>query len=295
MSWRIVMVTQSAKISTTSNYIVIESEEKKKVFVEEIDVLLIENSLTTITIPAINMLAKNNVNVIYCDSNHNPFSFSSPIYGNHLQSKNLVEQINWSKESKDFVWSKIVEAKLNNQYVTLHKYYPDSDKLEVIKKHTLSVENADETNREGMVAKIYFKEMFGKEFVRTSEDVINGVLNYAYAILASSFSRSIISRGYLTDMGIHHKSVFNHFNLTYDLLEPYRPIIDYYVTQLIDFDRLDSNMKKRILLIFNNKVVVGNKKYYINNSIDVYLSNVIDVLNGKRKEIDFPLLENHEL
>lgn len=267
----------------------------KKVFVEEIDVLMIENTSTTITIPTINMLAEHNVNVIYCDSSHNPYSFSAPIYGNHLQSKNIIEQLGWSQDDKDFVWSKIIEAKIYNQYLTLNKFYPDSEKLDIIKKHTKCVENADGTNREGMVAKIYFKEMFGKEFVRTSEDVINGVLNYAYAILASSFSRAIISRGYLTDMGIHHKNIFNHFNLTYDLLEPYRPIIDYYVTQLIDFDRMDTNMKRRILLIFNNKISLGNKKYYINNSIEVYLSGILDVLNGKTKDLSFPMLENYEL
>ncbi len=295
MSWRIIVVSTPSKISTNNNYIVVAGEEVNKVFVEEIDVVLIENDSTVITVPAINILAKNNINVIYCDKAHNPYSFSAPIYGNHLQSKKLIEQINWNDDSKDFVWSKIIEAKILNQYSTLKKYYPESDKLDMMYNHLTAIKSGDITNREGMVAKIYFKEMFGKEFTRNNEDVINGVLNYAYAILASSFSRVIISRGYLTDMGIHHKNIFNHFNFTYDLLEPYRPIIDYYITQLIDFDELDSNMKRRIILIFNNKVIVGRKKYYINNSIEVYFNNVLDVLNGNKMEIDFPLLEHSEL
>ncbi len=289
------MITTSCKISTSGNYIIIESEEKKKIFIGEIDVIMIESQAVVLTVPAINILAKNNVNVIYCGDNHNPLSFSAPIYGNHLQSKNLLEQINWTSKRKEYLWKKIIEAKIRNQYHTLKKYFPDSNKLEMIKSHATCVEIGDATNREGMVAKVYFKEMFGKDFTRTSEEVINSVLNYAYAILASSFSRVIISRGYLTDMGIHHKSVFNHFNFTYDLLEPYRPIIDYYVTQLIDFERMDSHMKKRIILIFNNKVKVGNKKYFFNNSIDIYLTNVFDVLNCKTDSIDFPMLENYEL
>ncbi len=295
MSWRIVMVTSSSKISVENKYIVIESDETRKVYVEEIDVLLIENTATTITVPAINMLARHNVNVIYCDKAHTPYAFSSPIYGNHLQSKNLLQQINWSAESKNAVWMKIVEAKIRNQYITLKKFYPESPKLSVIEDNLNKVKDGDVTNREGMVAKVYFKEMFGKGFVRTDDDVTNSVLNYAYAVLAASFSRIIVSRGYLTDMGIHHKNVFNHFNFTYDLLEPYRPIIDYYITQLVDFDKVDSNMKKRILLIFNNKVIVGGKKHYFNNSIEVYFSSVLDALNGKGNEIKFPLLEYSEL
>ncbi len=289
------MITTSCKISTSGNYIIVEGDEKRKIFVEEIDVLLIESQSVVITVPAVNILAKNNVNVIYCDSSHNPYSFSSAIYGNHLQSKNLIEQINWCSERKDYLWQHIIQNKILNQYYTLKKYYPDSDKLNTILSHSGEVQAGDSTNREGMVAKIYFKEMFGKEFTRTGEDVVNSVLNYAYAVLASSFSRVIISRGYMTDMGIHHKSVFNHFNLTYDLLEPYRPIIDYYVTQLIDFERMDSHMKKRILLIFNNKVLIGSKKYYFNNSIEVYFSNIIDVLNGKKDQVEFPRLEYYEL
>ncbi len=289
------MITTSCKISTSGNYIIVEGDEKRKIFVEEIDVLLIESQSVVITVPAVNILAKNNVNVIYCDSSHNPYSFSSAIYGNHLQSKNLIEQINWCSERKDYLWQHIIQNKILNQYYTLKKYYPDSDKLNTIFSHSGEVQTGDSTNREGMVAKIYFKEMFGKEFTRTGEDVVNSVLNYAYAVLASSFSRVIISRGYMTDMGIHHKSVFNHFNLTYDLLEPYRPIIDYYVTQLIDFERMDSHMKKRILLIFNNKVLIGSKKYYFNNSIEVYFSNIIDVLNGKKDQVEFPRLEYYEL
>ncbi len=289
------MITTSCKISTSGNYIIVDGEEKKKIFVKEIDVLMIEQQSVLITVPAINVLAQNNVNVIYCDASHNPHSFSSAIYGNHLQSKNLLEQIEWSDKRKDLLWQQIIINKILNQYNTLKKFYPESEKLEFIKRHSLDVNSGDDTNREGMVAKMYFKEMFGKEFIRTSEDVISSVLNYAYAILASSFSRVIISRGYLTDMGIHHKSIFNHFNLTYDLLEPYRPIIDYYITQLVNFERMDSHMKKRILLIFNNKVILGNKKYYINNSIELYFSNIVDFLNGKRDSVDFPQLEYNEL
>ncbi len=295
MSWRLIVVTTESKISVEGNYIIVAAKNKKKIFIDEIDVLLIENNFCTITIPAINLLAEHNVNVIYCDKEHNPHSFSSPIYGNHLQSKNLIQQIYWTDENKEEVWSKIVEAKVKNQYMTLLKYFPDSEKLSKIKEHMKDVGIGDQTNREGMVAKIYFKELFGRAFTRTNEDIINGVLNYAYAILASSFSRIIVSRGYLTDMGIKHKNIFNHFNFTYDLLEPYRPIIDYYITQLVDFGNLDTDMKKRILLIFNNKVSIGGKNQYFNNSIDIYFSSVLDVLNGVKSEIVFPMLENYEL
>ena len=82
------------------------------------------------------------------------------------------------------------------------------------------VKIGDKTNREGHAAKIYFKELFGKEFVRHNDDVINSALNYGYAILLSTINKEIINNGYLTQLGIHHKNEFNEFNLTCDLMEP---------------------------------------------------------------------------
>ena len=84
----------------------------------------------------------------------------------------------------------------------------------------------DVTNREGHAAKVYFNALFGKDFTRTEECPINAALNYGYALILSCFNREIVSNGYITQIGLFHDNMFNPYNLSSDLMEPYRVVVD---------------------------------------------------------------------
>ena len=106
----------------------------------------------------------------------------------------------------------------------LHKGYDAEAKC--LYEISKSVRSGDSNNREAYAARIYFEALFGDGFTRDLPCLENAALNYGYAILLSAVNREIVSRGYLMQLGIHHHSEFNHFNLGCDFMEPFRPIVD---------------------------------------------------------------------
>ena len=133
----------------------------------------------------------------------------------------------------------------------------------------------DKTNREGHAAKVYFNVLFGKSFVRNDNDSINAALNYGYAILLSTINKEVISNGYLTQLGIHHKNEFNEFNLSCDLMEPFRVLVDNFV--YFNQDReFNANYKLDIVNILNNTYKYQNKNYTLKDIISLYVKNTLN-------------------
>ena len=108
---------------------------------------------------------------------------------------------------------------------------------------------------------------------------IKSALNYGYAILLSTVNKEVISNGYLTQLGIHHKNEFNQFNLTCDLMEPFRIIIDNFVYYNQN-RKLDKDYKLDIVNIFNNYFLYQNKKYILKDIIKMYIKNTLDCIDN---------------
>lgn len=141
----------------------------------------------------------------------------------------------------------------------------------------------DITNREGHAAKVFFNSLFGKGFSRDEECDINSALNYGYSILLSNFNKEIISCGYLTQIGMKHKNEFNPFNLTSDLMEPFRPIVDELVYASIN-EKFDSDYKMKLIDLMNKKVKIDGKEQYLNNAIAIYVQSVFKAIDNNAPE-----------
>lgn len=72
MSWRTVVITNRCKLDTKLGFMVIRSEDTKRILLDEISVLVIENAGIAITGCLLNELAKRKIKVIFCDEKHNP-------------------------------------------------------------------------------------------------------------------------------------------------------------------------------------------------------------------------------
>ena len=141
-----------------------------------------------------------------------------------------------------------------------------SQNYNLLLSYVSEVVSGDKTNREGHSAKVYFNTLFTKKFVRNENDSINAALNYGYAILLSSFNKEIVSNGYLTELGIHHKNEFNPFNLSCDLMEPFRIIIDNFVYHNKE-RKLNTDYKMDIVNILNSKFKYNGKQYTLKDII----------------------------
>ena len=118
------------------------------------------------------------------------------------------------------------------------------------------------------------------DFTRTAENSLNAALNYGYSLLLSTFNRCIVANGYLTQLGLFHDNMFNPFNLASDLMEPFRPIVDYRVKKMNPV-KFEHEEKVEILQIPQSSVVINGRAEYVNNAIKIYCKSVFDAINDE--------------
>ncbi len=280
MSWRVVVITKRAKLDLQLNHLVIRGETVKKIHLGEISTLIVESTEVSLTAALLAELINLKIKVVFCDAKRNPCSELVGYYGSCDTSSKLRQQIQWSKENKDAVWTEIIRAKIANQAEILQALdYPEYVLLE---KYLYSLTPGDVTNREAMAAKTYFTVLFGEGFTRAADIYVNAALNYGYAILLSACNREIVAQGYITQLGIHHDNVFNVFNLGSDLMEPFRPFLDLTVWRLHTENKLeDFSQKEKLTLIdvLNQTVIFNGQKQVLNFALKKYCKSVFDALN----------------
>lgn len=289
MSFRTVVITRQSKISYKNRFLVVKQDsDEKYIHLSEIDTIIVDSISVSISAYLLKELSDNKINIIFCDEKHNPFGELSSYYSRHNSSKKIKEQIAWKQKEKDKLWSKIVKNKITNQAMMLRKI--DSEKYDLLLSYVDEVTSGDKTNREGHAAKVYFNALFGNEFVRNNDDSINATLNYGYAVLLSTVNKEIVSNGYLTQLGIHHKNEFNEFNLTCDLMEPFRIVIDNFV--YFNRDRkLDTNYKLDIVNIFNNTYKYRGKNYILKDIIKMFIKSTLESIENIENYKDFVYYE----
>jgi len=278
MSFRTVVITRQSKISYKNRFLVVkQNNDEKYIHLSEIDTIIVDSISVSISTYLLKELSDNKINIIFCDERHNPFGELISYYSRHNTSKKIKEQISWKTKSKNKLWTEIVKNKIVNQAILLSKI--KSDKYNLILSYIDEVLEGDKTNREGHAAKVYFNALFGVNFIRNNNDNINSALNYGYAILLSTINKEIVSNGYLTQLGIHHKNEFNEFNLTCDLMEPFRIIIDNFVYYNQERD-LNTNYKLDIVNILNNTYKYNNKKYILKDIIKLYVKDTLNSIEN---------------
>lgn len=276
MSWRIVEITNRAKLDLKMNYLVVRKEEVTRIHLSEISTLIIESTAVSVTAALLAELSKRKIKVIFCDEKRNPLFENIPYYGSHDSSLKIKLQIQWDEQMKGFVWTEIVREKINNQ----KNFLKELGKIEyqLLEHYMTELEFKDASNREGHAAKVYFNALFGKDFSRSQTNPINACLDYGYSILLSSFNREITAAGYLTQLGLFHDNRFNMFNLGSDLMEPLRIFVD----RLVYFaspDKLEHEEKIQLVNLLNSEVLIDGKRQYLNNAIRIYCKSIFDALN----------------
>lgn len=271
MSWRTVVITKHVKLSYKNGYLIVRGEQEQMIHLSEIHTLLIDTTRAVLTAYLISELMKQKIKVIFCDEKRQPESEIVPYYGAHNTSKKIKAQLAWSISAQQEIWTAVIAEKIQQQQRLLNKLgLPAAQKL---KKYLADLQLYDVTNREGHAAKVYFNALFGKDFVRESDDTINIALNYGYTILLSTFNKEIVSQGYLTQIGLKHTNQFNYFNLSSDLMEPFRPMVDALVYNNMN-DTFDTAYKLQLVNLLNEQVIIQGQKHFVTMAIHLYLKSV---------------------
>ena len=276
MSWRTIVITKRAKLDLQLGFMVVRGEHTTKVALNEIAVVLIESTAVSLTTSLLAELTKRKVKVIFCDEKRNPSSELVSYYGSHDTSNKIRKQIAWRQNTKEAVWTEIVSEKIRKQKELLELL--GKEEAELLSSYLQQIAWNDETNREGHAAKVYFNALFGLDFTRTEDNLINAALNYGYSIILSSFTREIVANGYITQLGLFHDNMFNQFNLASDLMEPFRPLVSKCVLGM-KLEQFEHEEKMWLVDILNQEVQIDGKIQYVSNAIKIYCKSVFDALN----------------
>lgn len=294
MAFRTVLIEKALNVRLDLNNIVVNYEDEKFwINIDEISVLIVDDPRCNISLNLLSYLCEKGITVVFCDASHMPIGALQTLKNHARTSKRIKQQLEWNNHTMQYLWTEIVKNKITNQLSTLEKLNKQ-EKNEVILLLLNSIEQGDPQNREGTVSRVYFKELFGDTFKRFNEDIINFSLNYIYQIIRAKIAQEIVACGYLPSYGIHHKSELNAYNLADDLIEPFRPICDYYVYDVLSksYDTyLTSNIKYELVNILNNYVVYNGNKYKMHVVIQFYVQNLFNFLEtGEIDKIIFPRL-----
>jgi CRISPR-associated protein Cas1 len=130
-------------------------------------------------------------------------------------------------------WGQIVRAKIAGQAANLRCLgHPEWRRLE---RMAGQVRSGDPTNMEGSAARFYWPRMFeGSGFSRVPQGGFghNAMLDYGYAVLRGFGVRAVLSAGLAGAIGLFHSNRSNPFNLVDDLIEPFRPAVDWAVAMM---------------------------------------------------------------
>lgn len=293
MGYRQVIIKKSEKLHFKDNQLIIEKEDNKtKVPLEDINYILIEDSSIIITTRLLAELGKNAISLIVCDEKFDPTAIMYPYNYHFKQLDVFTHQLEIDDDIKNEFWNQIVKRKIENSIRVLEMTSKEEFPISKLNEYISEVVDGDVKNREGLAAKMYFRSIFGSDFIRFFDDNINAALNYGYTILASAIIRNLEVFGLNTYLGIHHNSKINNFNLAYDFLEPYRSVVDKFVYDNKDdiVLPLSFEFRKKLISLLNKEVLHQNKKYTIEYSVSLLIKSYIKSFSTGEIKLDLPTI-----
>ncbi len=268
----------------------------KRIPIEDIGVVVLDNKQITITQGALGALLDNNVAIISCDEQRMPSGLMLPLAGNTTQSERFRHQIEASQPLKKQLWQQTIQAKIINQSAVLYSQRGmECGNMEAWAKQ---VKSGDTDNLEGRAAAFYWQNLFGniKGFHRDRDGVApNNLLNYGYAILRAVVARSLVGSGLLPTLGIHHHNRYNAYCLADDIMEPYRPYVDRLVAEIVgsgaNITELTPELKSKLLSIPILDVVINGRRSPLMIGVGMTTASLYRCYSGEIRKIAYPIME----
>lgn len=263
-------------------------DAERTVPVEDIGVVVLDNSRITITHGLIEALLENNVAIVTCDKHRMPVGLMLPLCGNTTQSERFREQLDASVPLKKQLWQQTIQSKIANQAQMLKECR--GVEVRNMLKWSSDVRSGDADNLEGRAAVYYWANMFDN-FRRDREgDPPNDMLNYGYAILRAVVARSLVSSGLLPTFGIFHHNRYNAYCLADDIMEPYRPYVDKLVFDMYNSGvrELDKEAKSRLLSIPVLDVQIRGKRSPLMIAVGFTTASLYKCFSGESRRIVYP-------
>lgn len=294
MGYRVIFLTNPARLYVKNQQLVIDNGDVFKVPLEDIECIAIDSMQISMNSYLLSRLSEYAITLYVTDKTHHPCGTFLPLLRHSRHLSVLKNQLEMTLPNKKKLWKQIVCQKIENQATVLKLCGIDEWKsMDVLKN---MVKSGDPDNMEAVAASKYFKLLFGKNYTRTQDNFINPKLNYGYSILRSTISKYLVVYGYEPSLGIFHKSNLNSFNLSDDIIEPFRPIVDLYVKKFALEDEIDTHTKASLANLLNCDLIIDNKLFACAKAIELTIKSLSSWYNDKNKSLLLPQiidLEQH--
>lgn len=281
MSYHILHInTPNSKLFADKGILFCETEygELKKISLQDIRAIIVIAYGITFVNHCLSKLLENDVVIMHCNNHFQPAGWSLPLE-RIVRTKAFNNQIAQNKEFERELWKQILKTKVTNQASLMDLIGNNEHNLyKLINKPLMNEAN---------IAKQYWQHYFaalGRTLKRehaNAKTFENGCLNYGYAVIKTLIYRSIIIHGLIAGLGIHHKGKYKSTPLVYDLMEPFRPFVDYYLYLFSnecaeDFKNENFTQWSKYLAhcLKNFRIKINNISYKIIDSIDIYIEKI---------------------
>lgn len=283
MAWRVVGIENPARLSLRDSQLVVAQESEASLPIEDIDALILDSHIT-ITSKLLTVLATGGVTVVICDDKHLPASVLLPYSQHSRQAKVSRGQLAMSQPLKKQLWQQIIVSKITNQADVLKQMGLDDVPL---RNYANAVKSGDTSNRESLAARVYFDQLLDNA-TRRKPIWHNAALNYGYAMVRSHIARHVAARGLVASQGIFHHNELNSFNLTDDIIEPYRAAVDLYILNKVaplhigDNDKSLTRQDRQLIIdILNFYVIIKDKRFTLKHAVERTVESFIESIETK--------------
>lgn len=219
---------------------------------------------TSLSGAVLSKLSEHDVAVLVCDWRGVPVAGASPWASHTRIAARQIAQADLSLPRRKQAWAALVRAKIVGQSRTL-ELLGHKRQARVLSEMARKVKSGDTDNREALAARVYWSVLLsetpGGRVPGAGFSGWNCALDYAYTILRGHGIRAICGAGLVGTLGVFHKSRSNEFCLVDDLIEPFRPAIDYAVFSLVPVspEELTSDLKQALVAACDSTFEDGGK------------------------------------
>lgn len=236
MAWRGLHLTKPSRLSLADGQVVITQDDGEvRIPLEDLAWIVLDSLQSTLTGTLLSACMSAGVALIATDETHTPSGIVLPFHRHFRQGEIAQRQAAMGAPLKKRLWQKIVRAKIENQAAALHA--ASRGGAQTLREMVRQVGSGDPSNVEARAARYYWAQLW-PEFRREDDgDKRNKLLNYGYAVARSGVARALVAAGLLPAFGLNHASATNAFNLADDIVEPFRPFVDFLAWKATDEGR----------------------------------------------------------
>jgi CRISPR-associated protein Cas1 len=234
VSYHIVSIdSPQCSLTCRNGQLICRTEEgEKKLPLEDVASIIITSFSASIHSQLFLEAAKQGVALIICET-FRPVSLVLP--ANRSTDTLLTRALlKLSPQHVSQLWRMTIDAKCLNQLTLAEHLSPADNGLESLRDAVQSRKAYKEAICAKLFWQIYGRSQGQPEFTRErAQEGLNSLLNYGYAVLLSTVLQKLFGVGLDPTFGISHATRERSAPLAYDLMEPFRPCVDWRVVQWV--------------------------------------------------------------